>query len=181
MTFLKRICLGVATLLVCLVPSESAEAQFLGEVVCWWCFEQDGMHDFSLNGRGCGSKGEYPDDPVTAQCVRCGGSSECHYRRKVGPCHIPCGPAGGEAVAAATEIQEAIKTEDVAVVASALAKARSGISAEFIPEGGRIDVVLTCRPSMPFSTIAVVPKLRDALLAELQAYPPEQWKPVAGS
>lgn len=171
MTIAMKTCLGMTALLLFLVPSESAEAQSLGEVVCWWCTEEDGMHAFTLNGQGCGSEGEYPDNPVPSQCVRCGGTSECHYRRKVGPCHIPCGPDGDEAVVAVTEIQEAMETEDVAVVASALMKERSGVSVEFIPEGGRIDLVLPCRPSMPFRTIPVVPELREALVAELHADP----------
>lgn len=130
------------------------------------------MHGFTLNGRGCGVEESMPDHPTPSQCVRCGGTSECHYRRKVGPCHIPCGPDGDEAVAAVTEIQEAMDTEDVAVVASALVKERSGVSVEFIPEGGRIDLIVPCHPSMPFRTIPVVPKVREALVAELQAYAP---------
>ena len=174
MTIATKTCVGIAALLMFLIPSEPAEAQFLGEVVCWWCFEEGGKHSFSLNGRGCGVEGEYPDDPTSAQCARCGGTSECHYDERPGPCHIACGPDGDVILTAVTEIQEAVKTEDVAVVASALVRARSGISVEFIPEGGRIDLVLACRPSMPFSTIAVVPKLRAALLAELHAHPSER-------
>ena len=171
MTIAMKTCLGMAALLLFLVPSEPAEAQFLGEPVCWWCIEEGGMHSFTLNGRGCGSEGEYPDHPAPSQCVRCGGTSECHYRRKAGPCHIACGPDGDEAVVAVTEIQEAMETEDVAVVASALMKERSGVSVEFIPEGGRIDLVLPCHPSMPFRTIPVVPEFREALVAELNADP----------
>ncbi len=170
MTIAMKTCLGMTALLLFLVPSESAEAQFLGEVVCWWCIEEDGMHGFNLNGRGCSSEGEYPDNPTPSQCVRCGKTSECHTDRRPGSCHIPCGPDGDDAVVAVTEIQEAMETEDVAVVASALMKERTGVSVEFIPEGGRIDLVLPCHPSMPFRTIPVVPEFREALVAELSAY-----------
>lgn len=171
MAMLRKAYLFVAALFLFLAPSQPAEAQFLGEVVCWWCIEtEDGMHGFTLNGRDCGTAGEMPDHPIPAQCVRCGKTSQCHYDNQPGPCHIACGPAG-DAVAALTEIQQGLEDEDITVVASALLRERTGVSTEFVPEGGRIDLLLACEPNKPFRTIPVVPELREALLAELHAHP----------
>ena len=164
----RRMYLFGATLFVFLAASPPAEAQFLGEVVCWWCMETgDGRHHFTMNGRDCGSEGSYPGHPIPPQCVRCGKTSECHQAPWPGSCHIACGPEG-DAVAALTEIQEALEAEEIAVVASALARKRLGVFVEFIPEGGRIDLLLPCEPNEPFHTIPVVPELRKALVEELQ-------------
>lgn len=168
----RRMYLFGATLFVFLAASPPAEAQFLGEVVCWWCMEEDGEHFFTMNGRGCGSEGSYPGNPVQPQCVRCGKTSQCHERGRPGSCHIACGPEG-DAVTALAEIQEALEAGHIAVVASALTRRSPGVFVEFIPEGGRIDLLLPCEPNEPFHTIPVVPELRKALVEELQ-------EPIAG-
>ena len=167
---MRRMFLGLAALFLFHVSAQQAEAQFLGEVVCWWCIEEEGEHGFNLNGQGCGSEGEYPGHPAPSQCVRCGGTSECHYDDRPGSCHIACGPAG-DVLVVETEFQEALENEDITVVASALLKGRTGVSAEFIPEGGRIDLLLPCDPNRPVRIIPVLPQLRDALMVELEQHP----------
>ena len=65
-------------------------------------------------------------------------------------------------------VPTASEAERIAVVASALTKEWPGVVVEFIPEGGRIDLLLPCEPNEPFHTIPVVPELRKALVEELQ-------------
>lgn len=65
------------------------------------------------------------------------------------------------------EIREALDSDDIAVVASALLRDRVGVSVEFIPKSGRIDL-LPCDPYRPYHTIPVVPEVREALMGELQ-------------
>ena len=134
MVIAKRMYVFVAALFVFIAASTPVEAQFLGEVVCWWCVEQDGEHGFTLNGRGCGSEGEYPDNPDAAQCVRCGNTSQCHEGNMPGPCHIACGSAG-DAVTALAEIQQALESDDITEVASALLMERNGVLAGVHPGG----------------------------------------------
>lgn len=169
----RRMYVFITVLFLFLAGSGSLEAQS-GEVTCWWCVEveEDGevRHGFTLGGELCGLEGRYDDNPGSTQCVRCGWKSECHYELRQGECHIACGPAG-DAVAALTEIREAMDTGDYSVVAAALSKKRTGMSVEFIPEGGRIDLLLPCDPDKPYQTIAVLPEERAALQTELRALP----------
>ncbi len=170
MAIARKMFLSLAALFLLFASAQQTEAQFLGEVVCWWCIEtEDGQHGFTMNVRGCGSEGEYPDHPIPAQCVRCGKTSECHEENWPGPCHIACGPAG-DAVMAQAELQGALESEDISIVAATLLKERSGVIAEFIPDGGRIDLLLSCDPNKPFRTIPVVPTLREALVAALDLH-----------
>ncbi len=83
-----------------------------------WVFLYMG-HSFLPWGDGCGwigngggnggshLAGEY-------ECSRCGGTSFCHTEPDPGPCHIECGPGGGELLAAAiADLQDAIDHRDV--------------------------------------------------------------------
>lgn len=166
MAITRRLYLFVATLFMFWVgaaPVEAQDVEAVGDVVCGWCRENNIGHGFDAFGEGCGGSG------MGAQCSRCGGTSTCHYVYWPGACHILCGP-DGDAQAALTEIREALASDDVTAVASALLRERAGVSVEFLPEGGRIDLLLPCDLTRPFSTIPVLPALRVALQAELQRY-----------
>ena len=72
-------------------------------------------------------------------------------------------------MAALTEIEEALGAEDIVLAASALRRERTGVSVEFIPEAGRIDLMVPCHPDRVYHTIPVLPEVRTRLQAELQA------------
>lgn len=72
-------------------------------------------------------------------------------------------------MAALTEIEEALGAEDIALAASALRRERTGVSVEFNPRMGRIDLMLPCEPDRVHYTIPVLPEVRTRLQAELQA------------
>lgn len=118
----------------------------------------------------CGWDGH--DDPG-AGCARCGGSSFCHDQWWGGGCHIPCGPAG-DAYAVAAEVEDALERGDVAAIALALHKPQEGVSLDFIPAAGRIDVILPCDPNSAFRTIPVPPAARDRLQAAVDAATPTE-------
>ena len=161
-----------AALLVAANPGDSN-----AQVTCGWC--QSGPHIYIdgdgdawlLNGHRFLYEGggeclwEGHDQPATT-CVRCGGSSDCHTwpQMPLWCDHILCGPAG-DAMAAATEIRDALDTSDGSVVASALNRERAGVSVTFIPESGRIDVMLSCDLSKAVETIPVSAELREAIEA----------------
>ena len=104
-------------------------------------------------------------------CVVCidGGTEDegCHYALMDGGSRDACDD-GVLALAVLTELRDALEGDDITMVASALMRERPGVSAEFIPEGGRIDLILACDPNKPFWTIPVLPELRRALEGELQ-------------
>ena len=52
---------------------------------------------------------------------------------------------------------------DLERVAETIASARDGFSVEYLPEAGRIDLVLACAPSIPAGTVPVPPEIRPAL------------------
>ncbi len=147
-----------------------------GGLTCGWCVLDyrpraggvglDRGHKFLVEGGDeCGWEGH--DYPGWLWCSRCGGESECHEEfQPPGYCHIICGPAG-DAVAAATEIEQALRDRDMTVVASALMRERTGFSVEFIPEAGRIDVVMACYPNKALRTIPVLPQERKSVEYEL--------------
>ena len=81
--------------------------------------------------------------------------------------HEACDDGAG-VLAALTELRDALEGDDITEAASALLKERQGVSAEFIPDGGRIDLILACDPNKPFRTIPVLPDVRRALEGELQ-------------
>ncbi|MYB97974.1 MAG: hypothetical protein F4123_12570 [Gemmatimonadetes bacterium] len=64
-----------------------------------------------------------------------------------------------------TEVEDALDRGDVTAVASALLEPRTGLSFDFIPEAGRIDLFLACTPDRAFVTIPVPPEARDRLAA----------------
>ncbi|MXW16600.1 MAG: hypothetical protein F4Z83_03455 [Gemmatimonadetes bacterium] len=156
-----------------LLPEES-EAQG-GGLTCGWCIMERDLwvgpgviilgpveHSFPNGGNECGWDGH--DEPG-AMCSRCGGTSDCHIEFRTGGCHIACGPAGGDVAAALTEVEDALDRGDVTAVASALLEPRTGLSFDFIPEAGRIDLFLACTPDRAFVTIPVPPEARDRLAA----------------
>lgn len=166
MTIIRNAYPLVAALFLCLTASppinaqEEEEDEEVGEVVCWWCWEVEGGHEFVIGGERC--VGGIPGtDEEAMHCSRCGGTTECHPWQP-GPCHRACGPTG-DAVAALTEIQKALDGGDITVVASALNRRRTGVSIEFLPDGGRIDFILPCDPTTTFRTIPVPPEARAKL------------------
>lgn len=177
MAIAKKLLLFPAALFMVLVGSAELTAQGgeedeedEGGLTCMWCKEGVGWfgettHGFLLGGDLCGWVGSGEGN----QCARCGGTSTCHHVYWTGECHIACGPEG-DAMAALTEIQQALAGDDATVVASVLLRERSGVHIEFIPEGGRIDLMLPCDLTQTFRTIPVVPALREALEDHLQAH-----------
>ena len=177
MAIAKRMYVILATLFVCLAATAPMEAQ----LTCGWCLTRgtlytgpgiilvgDIEHRFPGGGDECGWDGH---DECGVQCSRCGGKeSTCHTDWWVGICHVPCGTAVNDALATLTEIEEAFDTDDMAVVATVLSKNRTGVSVEFIPDAGRIDLILANDPGRPFHTIPVLPDARDRLGIALAAY-----------
>jgi hypothetical protein len=64
-------------------------------------------------------------------------------------------------------ILEALDRGNVAVVASTLVRERTDASLDYIPEEGRINIVLACSPDRVNRVIPVLPKVREKLEAEL--------------
>lgn len=168
----SMVALALACIGSMLLPTES-EAQVGGGLTCGWCTPRIDVwvdpgiiiifpvkHAFPNGGNQCGWDGR--DDPG-ATCSRCGGTSFCHTDFRWGPCHIACGPAGGDVAAALTKVEDALGSGDVSAVASALLDPSASFSFEFIPEAGRIDFFLACAPDRAFRTIPVLPEARDRL------------------
>lgn len=163
-----------------LLPAKS-EAQG-GGLTCGWCSygsfivdwpdgtstECEDCHAFARGGDECGWEGS--DWPSTI-CARCGGRSRCHRLPQPGPCHILCGP-DGDLMAELSDVHEALDQGDVTVVATALLRERAGASLEFLPESGRIDVVLACSPDRVTLVIPVLPEVRARLEVELSKRTP---------
>ncbi len=130
-------------------------------------YEEDGSpdigHAFPYGEDGCAGGVLLP-----TSCVLCGGSSRCHEEIETGPCHISCGPAT-DALAAVIEIQDALDRDDVTLLAAAVSRERVGVSAEFIREGGRIDLILPCDPNVAFRTIPVLPRTNAELAWALRS------------
>lgn len=175
MTILRKGYLFVAALFVFSLAPAPAEAQ---EVVCGWCQELNAIwawpdgtitfwgHRFPGGGNGC--PGLEVFQPRTGSCARCGGTSTCHFGWDKHRCHILCGPAGGD-FAAVTEIEEALTSGDMTMVAAALNRDRDGLSVEFVPEAGRVDFILACDPDRAFRSIPLLPEVRERLKAQLAA------------
>ena len=182
----RKTYLLVAGLLIVLAASAPVEVEAQdggGGLTCGWCVHGihggvrvpggiEGVlkHIFPYGGNGCGWEGH---DLLFAECSRCGGpDSHCHTQWWDGYCHILCGPEGdamAALTAALTEIEEALGAEDIALAASALRRERTGVSVEFSPGAGRIDLMLPCEPDRVYHTIPVLPEVRTRLQAELQA------------
>ena len=125
-------------------------------------------HKFPGGGNACGWDGH--DEPG-AMCSRCGGTSDCHEEFRFGGCHIPCGP-DGDAYAVVTEVEDALERGDVAAVALALNAPQEGVSLEFIPDAGRIEVTFSCGPTGAVHGIPVPPAARDRLQTAVAAVAP---------
>lgn len=182
MAIARKLYLFVAALFVFLlagVPTE-VEAQG-GGLTCGWCV-MDGdvvaegpgwviyenvTHAFLGGGDECGWEGR--DAPSIAggpYCSRCGRTSVCHTDFRDGPCHRACGPLG-DLLTALDEVEGALEGDDVTAVAAALRKPTTGGSLEFIPDAGRIDIVLACAPGRVYGSIPVLPEVRDRLLSAM--------------
>lgn len=175
----------VAVLFVFLMASMPVEvAAQGGGLTCGWC-TMDGdlvdsgpgwaeyenvKHAFPGGGNECGWEGRN-DESITGGpvCARCGGTSTCHSDEQDGMCHIACGPLG-DLFAAVTELEDALDGGDITAVASALRQPRTGLFFEFIPEGGRIDVVLTCDPGRAYTAIPLLPEARGRLQTAVTLY-----------
>lgn len=147
----------------------AADTPVEAQEVCWWSNTVENQHGFIFGGRHCPEDEKLPG----LKCVKC----EEGKRKEHEGCHPVLMPGGADheacddgtaALVALTEIRDALGGDDVTMLASALMKERAGVSAEFVPEGGRIDLILACDPYKPFRTIPVLPEVRRALEGELQ-------------
>lgn len=168
----------LGSLLLLLGTSSSIDAQRVP--VCGWCDWWDGFKRASMMEYGTEDSWGRHSFPTSAAdacggdewgtCAACGGSSMCHRFWMRGPCHVPCdGVFAGRTTL--EEVQEALAENDIDVLASALSRERAGVFVEFIPESGRIDVLLSCDPNRAAHTIPVEPELREKLKAALAARP----------
>ena len=157
----------VAALFVLLVAGWPTEGEAQG-LTCGWCIELDTpwgtIHGFVNGGDKCG----WPNPGPAWQCSRCGGTSMCHGLASPlsgGPCHIPCGgTAMQQSVSdAVSDLRSGLGAMQLERVAEAIVSTRDGFSVEYLPEAGRIDLVLACAPSMPARTVPVPPEIRSAL------------------
>ena len=177
-TISRKTYLFVAALFVFLAASVPVDAQ---DVTCGWCTMHGDLvdsgpgwaeyenvtHAFPGGGNECGWDGRNDESIVGGPvCARCGGTSDCHTEEQDGICHIACGPLG-DLFSALTDVEEALESGDMIAVASALRQQRTGVFFEFIPEGGRIDVVLACDPDSAYDAIPVLPEARGRLQAAL--------------
>jgi len=99
-----------------------------GGVWCWSCIEGEWMecldpycdefinhedqHWFLEGGEGCSGGGANGNGGGDVECSRCGGTSLCHGFPMDGPCHIECGPGGGELALAIVDLEETIRLGD---------------------------------------------------------------------
>jgi len=173
MEIARKTYLFVAALFVFLVagPPTEVEAQG-GGLTCGWCWEMTlgsvgSVHWFPRGGDKCG----WPNPGAGYVCARCGGTSHCHgyhSKHRYGPCHILCGgqgPGEDEEVLAhvVSDLRSGLATLDLGRVAETIASARDGFAVEYLPDAGRIDLVLACDPSIPAATVPVPPDIRPAL------------------
>ena len=157
--------LFVAALMVFLVvglPNE-VEAQG-GGLTCGWCEELGPIHGFPNGGDKCG----WPNPGQDYQCSRCGGTSHCHgfiSWHAWGPCHMACGGTTAQQSLsdAVSDLRSGLDVMDLERVAETIASTRDGFSIEYLPEAGRIDLVLACAPSIPAGTVPVPPGIRPSL------------------
>ena len=64
---------------------------------------------------------------------------------------------------AVSDLRSRLDAMDLDGVAETIASPRDGFSVEYLPEAGRIDLVLACAPSIPAGTIPVPTEIRPAL------------------
>lgn len=55
------------------------------------------------------------------------------------------------------------------MIVTALNRDRGGLSVEFVPETGRVDLILGCDPDRAFHSIPISPELRERLETRLAA------------
>ncbi len=176
MTITRKMYLFVAALFVFLVagmPTKVAaqegqdgeEGEGNGGLTCGWCYYSiwNDEHWFDNGGDGCG----WPN-PGDSECSRCGGTSSCHgfgHPDSGGPCHIACGGTTTQQALsdAVSDLRSGLDAMDLVRVAEAITSSRDGVSVEYLPDAGRIDVVLACTPSIPSGTVPVPPEVRPAL------------------
>ena len=173
MTIVRKTYLFVAALFVFLAAGSPTEvvAQEGGGLTCGWCLENDHpvlgwVHWFPNGGDECG----WPNPGSDHQCSACGGSSTCHGFHTTddtpfGKCHIPCGGTTTQMTLSNTvsDLRSGLDAMDLVRVAETIASAGDGFSVEYLPDAGRIDVVLACAPSIPAGTVPVPPEVRSAL------------------
>ncbi len=187
MTDARRMYLFAAAVLALVLAGSPADVDAQG-LTCGWCvmdyreghvFGPDGdyvgsvfefRHKFLEGGNECGWEGH--DEPG-AMCSRCGGTSDCHEEFRRGGCHIPCGPDGDD-YAVAAEVEDALERGDVTAVALALHAPQEGVSLEFIPAAGSIEVIFSCGPNGAVQRIPVPPAARDRLHAAVAAVAPRE-------
>ena len=137
-------------------------------LTCGWCYEMSLrgslVHWFPRGGSECG----WPNPGAGYVCARCGGKSHCHgYHspHRWGPCHILCGGQTTQKALsnAVSDLRSGMDIMDLDRVAEAIAATRDGVWVEYLPEAGRIDLVLACAPSIPARTVPVPPEIRPAL------------------
>ena len=176
----RRTYLFVAALFVFLVAGLPTEVEAQGGgLTCGWCWEmflenedEGFVHWFPRGGDECG----WPNPGAGYVCARCGGTSHCHgyhSRHRFGPCHMLCGGGGGgpedeiplkQALSnAVSDLRSGLDDMDLVRVAETIASAHDGFSVEYLPEAGRIDLILACAPSIPAGTVPVPPEIRPAL------------------
>ena len=64
---------------------------------------------------------------------------------------------------AVSDLRSGLDAMDLERVAESIGSTRDGFSVEYLPEAGRIDLVLACAPSIPAGTVPVTPEIRPAL------------------
>lgn len=147
-------------------------------LTCGWCRAgaffvgaptlERGHHFLFDNGGECLWDGHDAPGVVCSRCRAGGDQASCHTDiQSPGYCHVLCGPAG-DAIVAIAEIREGLARQDVGLVAAAISRDRPGVSFEFIPREGRIDVILPCDRVRAFAAIPVLPHTLPELAAELQ-------------
>lgn len=168
---------GVAALVLTL--DAAAQNGGGGGVTCGWCvlgsvwsydpetgefeFLFDG-HRFPGGGDECGSVANGGGNQ--GACVRCGGTSSCHMAPLPGPCHIECGPGGGDLLAAAiADLRDAIDHQDVPGIVRVV-QATSLL--EFSQRVGAVIAVGSCHDSEGSTVFALPAGLAERLPAALR-------------
>lgn len=155
--------LAVPIVLIAALPTSSA-----AQLTCGWCHDFWFVwHSFPNGGDRCPSP-----KPRDGECSRCGGTSDCHEKRRWGRCHMPCGGGGPTTAAleeAISEVETGLEAAIPAVVAAAVARERGELLVEYVPRAGRIDFLLPCDPSVPIHTVPVSPDFRQPLEAGIAA------------
>jgi hypothetical protein len=130
-----------------------------GEVTCGWCwdFEPEGHH-FPDGGDLCGW-------PPGEECSRCGGTSGCHTEfDNHGPCHIECGPGGGDFAALTRELDPLVSAGNLDGIRALAERIQGKYLIRSTGEAGVLEVVAVCNPDEVGATYAIDPS------ADLRAF-----------